>query len=92
MAQQLKPGSTSDFAASMAEAMFTAMQTEWQAAHGSPLPGGPGELDRKILFAAVSQGMLGYLKAHLADLVTDVVHDDVTNGHAHKMAFDVKDT
>lgn len=92
MANPLKPGSTNDFAASMAEAMFVAMQNEWQAAHGSPLPGGAGELDRKILFAAVSQGMLGYLKAHLADLVTDVVHDDATHGHAHTLAFDVKDT
>lgn len=91
MANPLKPGSTSDFAASMAEAMFNAMQTEWQAAHGSPLPGGAGELDRKILFAAVAQGVLGYLKAHRGDLVTEIVHDDATNGHAHAMAFDVKD-
>ena len=91
MANKLKPGSTSDFGASMAEAMFEAMQSEWQAAHGSPLPGGAGELDRKILFAAVSQGMLVYLKAHLGDLVTNVVHDD-PSGHAHQMNFDVEGT
>ena len=91
MASPLKPGSTSDFAASMAEAMFNAMQSEWQAAHGSPMPGGAGELDRKILFAAVSQGLLGYLKAHLNDLVTNAVHDE-TSGHAHRMDFDVEGT
>lgn len=91
MANPLKPGSTSDFAASMAEAMFNAMQSEWQLAHGSPMPPGAGELDRKILFAAVSQGMLVYLKAHLSDLVTNVVHDD-PSGHAHQMNFNVDGT
>ena len=89
MASALKPGTTSDFASSMAEAMFNAMQDEWRSAHGSPLPGGAGELDRRILFAAIAQGMLGYLKAHRADLVTDVVHDS-NDGHAHTMAFDVE--
>jgi hypothetical protein len=91
VANPLKAGSTGDFAASMAEAMFNAMQAEWQAAYGTPLPGGAGELDRRILFAAVAQGLLGYLKAHRGDLVTDVVHDDTTHGHAHRMNFDVED-
>lgn len=91
MANPLKAGGTGDFAASMAEAMFNAMQAEWQAAYGTPLPGGAGEMDRGILFAAVAQGMLGYLKAHLADLVTDVVHDDTVQGHAHRMDFGVED-
>ena len=88
MASALKPGSTSDFAASMAEAMFVAMQKEWQAAHGSPLPGGAGELDRRIMFAAIAQGVLGYLEDHRGDLVTTVVQD-ASGGHSHTMAFDV---
>lgn len=90
MATPLKAGSTDDFASSMAEAMFKAMQAEWQATYNTPLPGGAGEMDRRILFAAVAQGMLGYLKAHLDDLVTDVVHD-TNSGHAHRLDFGVED-
>jgi hypothetical protein len=86
----LKAGRTADFAASMAEAMYTAMQSEWRAAHGSDLPGGSGELDRRILFAAIAQGMLGYLQDHLVDLVTDSVYDD-GSGHRHRLDFDVED-
>jgi hypothetical protein len=92
MANPLTAGTARDLGDGMAAAIDAAMQEEWQIAHGSPLPGGAGELDRKILFAAVAKGVLRYLYAHRADLVTDVVHDDVLNGHGHQMAFDFTDS
>ncbi|MGZ5236568.1 MAG: hypothetical protein ACXWCV_09690 [Caldimonas sp.] len=91
MANPLTAGTASDLGDSMAAAIDAAMQEEWQSAYGAPLPGGAGELDRRILFAAVAKGVLRYLYAHRADLVTDVVHDDITNGHSHQMAFDLSD-
>ena len=90
MANALTAGTANDLGDSMAAAIDAAMQEEWQAAHGAPLPGGPGELDRRILFAAVAKGVLRYLHAHRADLVTDVVHDTV-DGHGHQLAFDLSD-
>jgi hypothetical protein len=92
MANPLTAGTARDLGDGMAASIDAAMQEEWQIAHGAPLPGGAGELDRKILFAAVAKGVLRYLYAHRADLVTDVVHDDVLNGHSHQLAFDFTDS
>jgi hypothetical protein len=46
------------------------MQNEWLAVKGTALPGGPGDEDRKILFAAIAQGVLKYLYDHRADIST----------------------
>jgi hypothetical protein len=47
----------------LTEAMMQALHDEWQAAKGSPLPDAGAE-DRRLLFAAVAKGLLGYLKAN----------------------------
>jgi hypothetical protein len=68
----LKSGSVSNFNDSMAAAMDQAFQDEWSAVKGEPLPAG-GEQERKILFAAVAQGMLSYLSDNInASLNIDV--------------------
>ena len=90
MADELTAGTARNLGDSMAAAIDAAMHEEWKLAYGTDLPGGAGELDRKILFAAVAKGVLRYLYAHRADLVTDIVHDTV-DGHDHRMAFELSD-
>ncbi len=57
----LKPGSFDDFLGSMAAAMEEAFQEEWLKAKSTSLPEA-GEEDRKILFAAISRGVVEHLK------------------------------
>jgi hypothetical protein len=76
-----------DFAASMAQYMEEAMKVEWQAVKGYPLPAGVGEADRKILFAAVAQGVLRYLEDNLATLATTSASG--TTNHTHTLTFGV---
>lgn len=68
---QLKAGRVADFAGSMAEAIEAAMQQEWQAITGVPLPG-EGQADRRLLFVAIARGVLGYLKAHEDEILTEI--------------------
>lgn len=75
----LKPGSVADFANSMAQAIEQAMQEEWQAAKGVPLPS-QGQGDRRLLFVAVARGMLRYLKAHQDEVLLSITTKDVTPG------------
>jgi hypothetical protein len=89
MADALKPGSFDDLDASLAGAIDDAMQQQWQAAKGEALPGGPGEQDRHILFAAIARGVLHFLHAHRADLLTTKVKD-TSSGHRHHLDFDVE--
>ena len=91
MDNPLKAGRLDNFAASLAEYIDTAMQHEWQAVKGEPLPTSQGSDDRKILFAAIAQGVLKFLLDHRVDLVTT---DDSADGnpattHHHTMAFTV---
>jgi hypothetical protein len=58
----LKPGTVDDFAGSMAEAMDEAFKAEWLDVKGTPLQTASGEEDRKILFAAISKGVVRHLK------------------------------
>ena len=51
----------SDFSNSMAEVMVNAMEEEWLAVKGMPLPSA-GREDMKLLFTAISQGVVGHLK------------------------------
>jgi len=91
MSTDLKAGTVQDFAASMAAYIDQAMQNEWQAVKGEPLPSGDqGAEDRKILFAAIAQGVLKFLGDHVNDLVTTTNSGDggLTNHH-HAMAFKV---
>jgi len=80
MANGLKAGSFGDFGNSMAAAMEAAMHEEWLAARGSALPGGVGEVDRKLLFAAVAKGVLRYLKAHQDEVLISITTRDDTFG------------
>ncbi|GLR87957.1 hypothetical protein [Bradyrhizobium iriomotense] len=84
---QLKPGSIDDMANSMAEAIDQAMQVAWPAAFGQSLPD-QGKRDRQVLFVAIANGVLGYLRDNLAALETTVVHDTV-DGHKHHLDFDL---
>jgi hypothetical protein len=77
-----------DFGASMAQYMEQAMKSEWQAVKGYPLPAGVGEDDRKILFAAVAQGMLRFLEDNLLKLETNEV-DSTAGFHKHRLSFGV---
>ena len=58
----LKAGTVADIAGSMALAMENAMEALWQAEKGEPLPEAGSE-DRRLLFAAIAQGVV----RHLAD-------------------------
>ncbi len=76
-----------EFAASMAQYMEEAMKSEWYAVKGHRLPAGVGEADRKILFAAVAQGVLRYLEDNLTKIATTSV--DGNGQHSHKLTFGV---
>lgn len=67
----LKAGSVADFGNSLAAAMEDAMQDEWQAVKGMPLPG-QGEEDRRLLFVAIARGLFVYLKAHENEFMVDI--------------------
>ena len=75
----LKPGTVADFGGSLAEAIDNAMKQEWQAVKGVPLPT-QGQEDRRLLFAAISQGLFVFLKAHEDDLMNNISIEDVGIG------------
>ncbi|MFN3324547.1 MAG: hypothetical protein ACK5AZ_13705 [Bryobacteraceae bacterium] len=77
---KLKAGRVSNFENSLAAEIEAAMKAEWQAVKGTPLPGGPGEEDRKILFVAVARGLLKFLKDRRADIQTSA-NDGVNHRH-----------
>lgn len=84
----LRAGTFHDFANSMAAYIDEAMRAEWADAKGTPLPAGLGADDRKILFAAIAQGVLKYLHHHLA---ADIVTNTRDGGsHAHRLLFTVE--
>lgn len=91
MANPLKAGTVDDFASSLASYIDTAMQNEWQAVKGEALPtGDQGADDRKILFAAIAQGVMKFLADNGADLITsDESGDGGATTHHHSMAFTV---
>lgn len=86
----LKAGSaktSSEFANSMASAIEDAMKAEWLAIKGEPMPTvEAGAQDRQMLFAAIAQGVLRYLRDHRSDMTTTVKHD-TTSGHSHQLEF-----
>ena len=61
-----KAGSETDYGGSMAEAMEQALDDLWRARTGDPLPLAGG-VDRRLLFAAISRGVLQHLKDQAAD-------------------------
>jgi hypothetical protein len=74
----LKAGSVANFQGSLTEAMEQAFASEWFAVKNEELPGG-GEQERKILFAAVAQGLLNYLEANINGSLKVEVQVTATN-------------
>ena len=62
----LKAGTLADFNDSMAEAIADAFEAEWVALKGTALPEA-GEEDRQMLFAAIAQGVVNYLRDNIND-------------------------
>lgn len=75
----LKAGSVASIAGSLVEAMDNAMKTEWQAVKGVPLPS-QGEQDRRLLFAAIAQGLFVFLKENEDALLNNISLEDVGIG------------
>jgi hypothetical protein len=91
MALALKAGTFANFDDSLAAYIDQAMHNEWLAVKGEPLSADDrGADDRKILFAAIAQGLLKFLEDHLDDLITgDGIEDATTGDHHHEMDFSV---
>jgi hypothetical protein len=85
----LKAGKYEDIANSMAELIEAAMQDEWSRYHAESLPE-QGREDRLIMFKAVARGVLGYLEAHQADILTTDISS--SGSHHHTLEFEVSDT
>jgi len=75
----LKAGTVASFSGSLAEAMDIAMKQEWQAVKGMALPS-QGEEDRRLLFAAIAQGIFDYLKANEDQLMNNITLDNGGGG------------
>jgi hypothetical protein len=56
---------------SMAKAMDDAMVDAYQKLKGSPLPD-KGKEDRRMLFVAIAQGLLTYLRSHENDMISSI--------------------
>lgn len=57
-------------------AIETAFAAEWQSVRNAALPGAGGE-DRRLLFAAIARGVLGYLKTHERELISRLEFEDL---------------
>jgi hypothetical protein len=62
----MRAGTVDQFANSLAEAIEDSLAAEMLAKKGQPLPDQNKE-DRRILLAAIAQGVLGYLRNHQGD-------------------------
>lgn len=67
----------SPFSDSLAKAIEDAMKREWEAVKGVDLPN-EGQQDRRLLFAAVAQGLFVFLKANEDALMTNIRLEDVS--------------
>ena len=74
-----KAGIVASVSSSLAEAMDNAMKQEWQAVKNVPLPS-QGEEDRRLLFAAIAQGIFDYLKANEDQLMNNITLDNGGGG------------
>jgi hypothetical protein len=83
----LKAGTVEDFADSMAAYIEQAMRKEWQTMKRKALPTSLGEEDRRILFAAIAQGVLKFLYDHRSSIATTAVKGDIC--HRHTLEFEV---
>lgn len=74
----LKAGTVLDFSGSLTAAMELAMAQQWQLAKGVALPGA-GADERRLLFAAIAQGLFVYLKANEKFLMTRITLKEDTS-------------
>jgi hypothetical protein len=70
----LKAGTVDDFEDSMAEAIEDALKAEWATVKETAFPT-TGAEDRRLLFVAIAQGIVRYLKDHADDSI--IVHSVV---------------
>lgn len=61
----IKAGTVNDFENSMAAAMEAALVAEYEIVKGEPMPAEMGKEDRQMLFAAIAQGVVKYLKENI---------------------------
>jgi hypothetical protein len=69
----MKAGSVDHFGDSLAEAIENALAAEMQSAKHQALPDA-GKQDRRILFSAIAQGLLAYLREHESDIQITLTH------------------
>jgi hypothetical protein len=62
----MAPGSVANFTATLTQAIEDALTMEWLEHKNKPLPNVAVE-DRRVLFAAIAQGVLTFIKAHESD-------------------------
>ena len=73
----LKAGTVDDFTSSMAESMELALAQEYQKLKNEALPD-MGREDRRMLFAAIAQGVVRHLKDNLMAFSIEVETTQVT--------------
>lgn len=73
----IKAGTVDDFSNSMAEAMEEAMKKEYLNLKGVAMPD-MGEEDRRMLFSAIAQGVVRYLKDNIDAFQISTVSHQVT--------------
>jgi hypothetical protein len=67
----LKAGTVGDYDGSMAAEIETAMKAQWEATKQFAFPP-DGHEDRQILFCAIAQGVLSYLKDHQDEVLSSI--------------------
>jgi hypothetical protein len=76
----LYAGTVNDFSGSLAEAIETAFANELWALKGATLPDSSAQ-ERHMLFCAIAQGVLGYLKDNEAELQVTIDVSSTDTGH-----------
>lgn len=80
-------------AGDMAQMIEEAVKREWSRAYPGNSLSDQGKGDRAVLFAAIAQGVLGYLQQNLKLLETTEVESEKTKEkHKHNLlTFDLSD-
>lgn len=76
---RIKAGTLADFSGSMAEAMEQALQREWAALKGWPLPE-LGQAERRVILSSIAQGVVRHLKERAGDTFKVDVDTTQVNG------------
>ncbi len=81
-----KAGTVSDYSGSMAEAMEEAFRAAWEAYTGTTMTA-LGQVERRILFSAIAQGVLKHLKDYSSEAfkLKVYVEQDESQANQHKV-------